>query len=235
NHGQPTDISPAEASGPSTFAADPPPGGTRKIAWPSGAENRIASLPHVPKRPVPSVTSHSVTTAPLERSSRLTRPLEKNAIDRLAGDQNTEVAPSVAGTGFASRVASGRSQILLRPAGSVATNASCEPSGDNARPVVSMLTPTPGAPKAVPGGGEIVNCTVAGTGPVAMFGRRRERPEMTAKTTKSTPEANRSGCALICATAERFTWDSNGVPVAFSATAADSDASSRAFETPGGS
>src|SRR5262249_14246990 len=192
-----------EGSAPSPSAAAPPPRDTRKIAWPSGAENRIASLPQVPKRPVPSAASHSVTTAPLERSSRFNRPLAKNAIDRLSGDQNTEVAPAVAGAGLSSRVASGRIQIRLRPAGSVATNASCDPSGDNAMPVVSTLTPNPGAPKAVPGGGEIVNCTVAGTDSVDIFGRISERPAMTAQTTTATPKAIGSSRALIRARAER--------------------------------
>src|SRR5262249_57567967 len=117
-----------EGSAPSPSAAAPPQRDTRKIAWPSGAENRIASLPQVPKRPVPSAASHSVTTAPLERSSRFNRPLAKNAIDRLSGDQNTEVAPSVAGAGLSSRVASGRIHIRPPPPASAPTHPTSSPS-----------------------------------------------------------------------------------------------------------
>src|SRR5262245_15337009 len=62
----------------------------------------------------------------------------KNASDWLSGDQNTDVAPSVPGRDCASRSATARIQTRFRPvdpgAGS-ATNASCDPSGDNAKNV----------------------------------------------------------------------------------------------------
>src|SRR5262245_38124278 len=123
----------------------------------------MSARPHVPERPVPSVTSHSVTAAPPDESSRFSLPLAKNAIERLSGDQKTDVAPSVAGSTRASRLWSGRSHTFLRFVASVAMKASCEPLGDRARLVVSRLSPTDPAPeplpKTVPGGGEIVNRT----------------------------------------------------------------------------
>jgi hypothetical protein len=82
--------------------------------------------------------SRRCTTAPSGRSMRFNLRSAKNASLRPSGDQNTDVAPSVPGTGRASRWATARSQTRVRPvsgAAGSATNASCDPSGDNAKNV----------------------------------------------------------------------------------------------------
>ena len=94
--------------------------------------------------PFPSDTSHKGTAELPDKSSRLSVPPATKAIDRLSGDQNSDLGSSVPGTARAVSFDSDRSQILDAPEGDVALNASCEPSGESANAVVSPLAVSPG-------------------------------------------------------------------------------------------
>src|SRR4029450_4773536 len=157
-------------------------------------------------------------------------PPAKNPIDRLSGDQNTEVAPSVAGICRASRVVRGRNQILLRPDGSVATNTSSEPSGERAMPVVSILAQTSAdhgpAPKAVPGGGDIVNLTTFACSPIGTFERSRATPTIDAETRATIATTVGSGRVLIERNRESRVCDSTCAASELFPTVADAGASS---------
>jgi len=91
----------------------------------------------VPENPIPSRTSQIETGVPPGRSIRRSFPAAKNARERPSGDQNSDVAPSVPASGFASSSATPRIQARNGPAAPRAVNARRDPSGDTDRPVFS--------------------------------------------------------------------------------------------------
>src|SRR5688572_14185334 len=94
------------------------------------------SAPQVPLVNGPDSTSLITTAGPSGRSKRFNLSSVKKASDWLSGDQNTDTPPSVPASGHASRSATGRIQTLLLrgdPDADLATNANCNPFGDNAK------------------------------------------------------------------------------------------------------
>src|SRR5258706_4372433 len=109
----------------------------------------ISPEPHAPAIRLLDGTSQTGAGDPPFRSTRFSRPSAKNPIVRPSGDQNSADAPSVPGTGRASRSESARIHTLIvgrltgatsrdGPDGS-ARNASREPSGEKAEPTLSNL------------------------------------------------------------------------------------------------
>src|SRR5258708_27114472 len=76
---------------------------------------------------------HSARMAPPAASMRRSFPSEMKAIERLSGDQNGAVAFVVPARGCGTVLSSERTQSIVVPAASGATNANRRPSGEIAR------------------------------------------------------------------------------------------------------
>src|SRR6267378_6751068 len=95
----------------------------------SGANRITPPGPHAPPRP--KGASQTANAEPPLRSVVFNLPPAKKPSDRLSGDQNGKVAPSVPGSRCASGAFIGRTQTVFLPSGPVATKAIHPPSGDN--------------------------------------------------------------------------------------------------------
>src|SRR3954471_492309 len=138
NHGHPMRRSPAPGLVTNARSGVPPDVDTRRTISPWTAANRMRpSAPHEPLYPTPPCTGQSTTGPAPFRSRRCSNPLEKKPIERPSGDQKSEAAPSVPGSGRASICESGRSQIRDVVSGLTPTHASCDPSGESANALPS--------------------------------------------------------------------------------------------------
>ena len=105
--------------------------------------NTITSrLPQAPPRGTPGASA-IVWMDPSTVSIRFILPSAKNPSQRLSGDQNGSSAFAVPGNGRAVNESIRRTQSCVRSGRSVATNASCVPSGDSDPPLVPSACPNP--------------------------------------------------------------------------------------------
>ena len=113
--------------------------------------------------PRPAGASDSTTGGPPAIGTFFSLPAAKNPMNRLSGDQNGNVPPSVPGIGLCCQRGD-RSQPDLIRGWAPATNTMCRPSGDTANCVAVPVPPPGGPPNDVFSGGAIVNCTASAAG-----------------------------------------------------------------------
>src|SRR5688572_2584912 len=131
----------------------PPPG-----AFPIVPGAKTITLSRFQLPPRPAGASHSTVGGPPPISTFLSFPAAKNPTNRLSGDQNGKVPPSVPGISRAPTAPTGRSQSWYL-VGLPATKTMLRPSGDTATWVAMPVPPAGGPPNDVLSGGTIVNCT----------------------------------------------------------------------------
>src|SRR5215470_1656523 len=98
----------------------------------------VPSRLHVPPSKG-AVTLHKKVGAPPDTSTFMILPLEKKPMNRLSGDQNNDVAPSVPTSGRADAESSSRIRIMLGPSARRATIATRRPLGETTRDVGSPV------------------------------------------------------------------------------------------------
>src|SRR5687767_14016754 len=136
----------------------PPPADTREMRSPWTVANRMSPCrPQLPDTPTVIGTSHTLTGAPPDRSTRLSCPPTMKPSALPSGDQNIELAPSVPETSRAVSSPSDRTRIFDGTPARNATNATVEPSGDTETLVDSIPVPT-----RAPVGGASANRTGSG-------------------------------------------------------------------------
>src|SRR4029450_8241315 len=95
--------------------------------------------PHAPL--MPGAASHNVTGGPLATAIFLSLPWAKNPTDRLSGDQNGDLAPSVPASACAASVSSDRVQTSVALDAFRATSATRWPPGDTASGLTAASAP----------------------------------------------------------------------------------------------
>ena len=96
----------------------------------------MPSTLHVPP-PKGVVASHNTVGTPPDTSTFFSFPSAKKPTNRLSGDQNSDVAPSVPASGRADGESSSRIRIVNGPSARRATIATRRPSGETTREVGS--------------------------------------------------------------------------------------------------